>query len=83
MKAIYKGKHKDRYSDSVDLVYEYRGHEYIVTDTHNGYAFNSLAKQHKRAQEEIDYKIEYPNAYEPSTNINKDVFDKWYSMMNE
>lgn len=40
-----------------DLVYEYRGHQYIVTKHNNGYAFDGLAAQHKREQEAIDQRI--------------------------
>lgn len=49
----------DRHAwEHTELLYEYRGHEYIVTKHNNGYAFDGLAKQHKEAQEDIDRRIE-------------------------
>lgn len=58
-KAVYKGKIRDRRTNQVDMFYEYRGREYIVTDTHNGYGFDDeIARQHKYEQERIDREIE-------------------------
>ena len=56
-KAEYIGRCKDRYSAAVDLVYRYRGHEYVVTDGHNGYS-ETLAEQHRREQQRIDKLLE-------------------------
>ena len=54
-----RGDKRDPHSwEHTDLLYEYRGHEYIVTRHNNGYAFDSLASQHKREQERIDKIIE-------------------------
>lgn len=56
-KAIYKGKVHDRFTPAVHLFYEYRGHEYMVTDEHNGYSEPMWVK-HKNEQERIDREIE-------------------------
>lgn len=54
MKAIYKGKFKDKYDKyAVHLIYEYKGHEYIVTDEHNGYS-QPMREKHKEEQARID-----------------------------
>lgn len=45
--------------EHTDLLYEYRGYQYIVTKHNNGYAFDPLWKQHRKAQSDIDYKIEH------------------------
>lgn len=57
MKAIYKGKVRDRNGYAVHLFYEYRGHEYIITDEHNGYS-ETIAEKHRQEQERIDKLIE-------------------------
>lgn len=60
-KAEYIGKVTDKYpthgGHAVNLFYRYRGHEYMVTDMHNGYS-ETLAEQHKREQKKIDRIIE-------------------------
>lgn len=56
-KAKYTGKCRDRYNDSVYLFYEYRGHEYMVVDEHNGYSVPMYVK-HRNEQERIDMLIE-------------------------
>ena len=59
MKAQYIGRSKSRYTDEIFMFYEYRGHEYMVCDTHNGYMDSDpLWLQHKREQERIDREIE-------------------------
>ena len=57
IKAIFKGKVKDRNGYAVHLFYEYRGHEYMVTDENNGYSEPMWVK-HKNEQERIDREIE-------------------------
>ena len=52
-KATYKGKCKDKNGYAVHLFYEYRGHEYMITDEHNGYS-ESMHTKHKIEQERID-----------------------------
>lgn len=60
MKAKYKGKVRDRNGYAVHLFYEYRGHEYMVTDEHNGYS-QAMAEKHMQEQERIDRQIEEEN----------------------
>ena len=66
--------------EHTDLMYEYRGYTYIVTRHNNGYAFDDLASQHKKTQEEIDYKIEHKDdpipewQYEGSAEEGFDLF---------
>lgn len=57
MKATFKGKVRDKNGYAVHLFYEYRGHEYIITDEHNGYS-ETMAEKHRQAQEHIDKLIE-------------------------
>ena len=57
MKAKYKGKVRDKNGYAVHLFYEYRGHEYMITDEHNGYS-ESIATKHKNEQQRIDDLIE-------------------------
>lgn len=56
-KATYKGKCRDKSGYAVHLFYEYRGHEYMITDEHNGYS-ESMCVKHKLEQERIDKLIE-------------------------
>ena len=56
-KAKFTGKVRDRNGYAVHLFYEYRGHEYMVTDEHNGYSEPMWVK-HKNEQERIDREIE-------------------------
>lgn len=66
--------------EHTDLLYEYRGREYIVTRHNNGYAFDTLRKQHEEAQAKIDYEIEHENdapkewTYEGSVQEGLDLF---------
>lgn len=57
MKAIYKGKVKDRNGYATHLFYEYRGHEYMITDENNGYS-EPLWVKHKSEQARIDQIID-------------------------
>lgn len=82
MKAKYKGKVRDRNGYAVHLFYEYRGHEYIITDEHNGYS-ETMAEKHRQAQERIDKLIELENAskdfrYEMTAQYGFDLF--WESV---
>ena len=56
-KATYKGKVRDKYSDAVHLFFEYRGHEYMITDEHNGYS-EPMHRKHQYEQSRIDAMIE-------------------------
>ena len=57
MKAKYIGKVRDRNGYAVHLFYEYREHEYMITDEHNGYS-ETLREKHKAEQKRIDDIIE-------------------------
>lgn len=66
--------------EHTELLYEYRGHEYIITKDNNGYMGTPLWKQHEEAQADIDYKIEHKNdpifeqKYEGSAQEGFDLF---------
>lgn len=62
-KATFKGaiKGNNRFGkawEHTDLLYEYRGHEYIITKDNNGYMGMPLWKQHQEEQARIDKMIE-------------------------
>ena len=79
MKAVFKGKVRDRNGYAVHLLYEYRGHEYMVTDEHNGYS-ESMYVKHRNEQERIDRMIEDEQKpkkeyrYEDSAEAGFDLF---------
>ncbi len=95
-KATYKGSYTDRFDKRYTLLfYEYRGHEYTIEKANSWTACssdytmgNSLAAQHRRAQEEIDNMIENPRrertpeeiaeAEEAQRKLN-DAIDKLFS----
>lgn len=71
----------DRHAwEHTDLLYEYRGHQYIVTRHNNGYSSDTLAMQHKQEQARIDDLIEHENdpipewKYEGSAQEGFDLF---------
>lgn len=78
-RAIYKGKVRDRNGYAVHLFYEYRGHEYMVTDEHNGYSEPMFVK-HQNEQRRIDEEIEREKlprkewTYEGSAQEGFDIF---------
>lgn len=81
-KAVYKGKYKEKYSDAVNLFYEYRGHEYMITDEHNGYS-ETMQEKHRLEQGRIDREIkerEQENFSDISTktNASEEVLKKLY-----
>lgn len=84
-KAKYIGAVKHRWQHT-DLIYEYKGHQYIVTKHNNGYAFDPLWKQHQEAQKIIDATIEHQNRpieewkYEGSA---QEGFDAFWEYVNE
>lgn len=61
LKAKFVGKVRDRNGYAVHLFYEYRGHEYMITDEHNGYS-QTMAEKHREEQMRIDKEIEAENA---------------------
>jgi len=66
--------------EHTELMYEYRGYEYIITKDNNGYMGTPLWKQHEEAQADIDYKIAHKNdpipeqKYEGSAQEGFDLF---------
>lgn len=78
-KAVYKGKVRDRNGYAVHLFYEYRGHEYMVTDEHNGYS-EPMSVKHKNEQDRIDREIaeaakpKKPVKYEETAQYGFDLF---------
>lgn len=66
--------------EHTDLLYEYRGQQYIITAHNNGYAFDSLAKQHHEEQKKIDEMLDKPKdepkewKYEGSAQEGFDTF---------
>ena len=68
-----------------DMMYEYRGHTYIVTRHNNGYAFDSLASQHRKAQAEIDERIAHENDPVPEWHYEgsaQEGFDLFWEYVN-
>lgn len=53
MNAKYLGKTLDDNGYAVHLFYEYRGHEYMITDEHNGYS-ETIRSKHLCEQKRID-----------------------------
>ena len=71
----------DRHAwEHTDLMYEYRGQTYIVTKHNNGYSSDTLAEQHRKEQERIDYMIAHKDdpipewKYEVSAKEGFDLF---------
>ena len=79
MKAKYKGKVRDKNGYAVHLFYEYKGHEYMITDEHNGYS-EDIKEKHRQEQERIDRQIEEdgklqkPCKYEDTAEYGFDLF---------
>lgn len=53
MNANYLGKTLDDNGYAVHLFYEYKGHEYMITDEHNGYS-ETMRTKHLWEQQRID-----------------------------
>lgn len=84
-KAKYIRKCYDRFSDAVYLFYEYRGHEYMICDEHNGYSEPMWVK-HKNEQERIDREIE--DASRPKISVKYEDtaecgFDLFFDFVNQ
>lgn len=81
-RATYKGKSYHRFDNGVDLFYEYRGHEYMITD--NGWYgdHEPLWVKHKNEQARINEIIEWEQKpkkeykYEDSAEYGFEVFWK-------
>ena len=77
MKAKYIGMVRDRNGYTVHLFYEYRGHEYMVTDNHNG-CHAPLADQHRFEQDRIDKAIEEERKERTGEHFDLSVIDVLY-----
>ena len=85
-RARYIGKAYAKYPvhgfRAVHLFYEYRGHEYMITDPRNGCMFNA-AQEHRYQQELIDREIAEAETapaewqYEGSAQQAFDEFYEW------
>lgn len=81
MKAKYIGCVHDGWQHT-ELIYEYKGHEYIITKHNNGYMDKSLKQQHEEEQARIDELIAHENdpipewKYEGSGQEGFDLFWK-------
>lgn len=72
--------------EHTDLLYEYRGYQYIITKHNNGYAFDSLRTQHKEEQKRIDEMIEKQNQPIPEWKYEGsalEAFDELYKFWDE
>lgn len=81
IKAIYNNNPFDKHAwEHTDLLYEYKGHQYIVTKHNNGYFGDTLREQHEEAQAKIDAMIAHENdpipewKYEGSAQEGFDLF---------
>lgn len=77
----------DRHSwEHTDLLYEYRGYQYIVTKDNNGCSGNPLWKQHQEEQKRIDEKIEHENDPQPEWQYEgsaQEGFDLFWEYCNQ
>lgn len=76
--AIYKGKCRDKNGYAVHLFYEYREHEYMITDEHNGYS-ETMKTKHRMEQERIDKLID-ESGHENGNSKPFDI-DEIFSML--
>ena len=60
MAATYKGCVHDGW-EHTELLFEYRGHEYIITKHNNGCMGKTLKQQHEEEQRRIDEMIAHEN----------------------
>ena len=65
--------------EHTDLLYEYRGRQYIVTKHNNGYAFDPLWKQHQEEQKRIDELIAHESDPIPEWDSSaQDAFELFW-----
>lgn len=82
MNAKYLGKTLDDNGYAVHLFYEYKGHEYMITDEHNGYSETMRAK-HLWEQQRIDDMIAEEEKRKTLPEENKQGFtlDEIFQLM--
>ena len=85
-RAIQKRNPLDKHAwEHTDLLYSYRGHEYIITVHNNGYTDAPLRFRHEEAQREIDRKIENESKPIPEWKYEgsaQEAFDMFYDYVN-
>lgn len=82
MNAKYLGKTLDDNGYAVHLFYEYRGHEYMITDEHNGYS-ETVRSKHLWEQQRIDNMIAEEEKRKTLSEENKQGFtlDEIFQLM--
>lgn len=82
MNAKYLGKTLDDNGYAVHLFYEYRGHEYMITDKHNGYS-ETMRTKHLWEQQRIDDMIAEEEKRKTLPEENKQGFtlDEIFQLM--
>lgn len=82
MNAKYLGKTLDDNGYSVHLFYEYKGHEYMITDEHNGYS-ETMRTKHLWEQQRIDDMIAEEEKRKTLPEENKQGFtlDEIFQLM--
>lgn len=82
MNAKYLGKTLDDNGYAVHLFYEYRGHEYMITDEHNGYS-ETVRSKHLWEQQRIDDMIAEEEKRKTLSEENKQGFtlDEIFQLM--
>ena len=82
MKAKYLGETLDDNGYAVHLFYEYRGHEYMITDEHNGYS-ETMSTKHLWEQQRIDNMIAEEEKRKTLPEENKQGFtlDEIFQLM--
>lgn len=87
IRAIYDSNPFNRHAwEHTDLLYEYRGHEYIITKHNNGYSGDPLWKQHQEEQERIDKMIENEGKPIPEWKYEgsaQEGFDAFWEYVNQ
>ena len=85
MQAKYKGCYHDGWKHT-ELIYEYKGCEYVVTKHNNGYMDKSLRQQHMEAQADIDERIKHKNDPIPEWTYEgsgQEGFDLFWDYINQ
>lgn len=82
MNAKYLGKTLDDNGYAVHLFYEYKGHEYMITDEHNGYS-ETMRTKHLWEQQRIDDMIAEEEKRKTLSEENKQGFtlDEIFQLM--
>ena len=85
MNGVYKRSYKEIDYNKVkglNMVYEYKGHEYIIYRPCNGFTVESEKKQHEYEQYKIDQKIENSNKPKENSNNAKDDLKCFFDLID-